>query len=923
MPKRREERKGPGALTGWAVVAVAVCAVVLVWMYNEDRKPVAPSRAPSAVPSFRSATPEPSPSPPERALRKVVFEEKSITELFASRALGIESLCPDGRGGVWIAASFEGELKLDRFSGNSGLVPALAIMRANDSGRIEHLMVLSSEGLGTAGELAPAGDGGVWLSGRFTGELQVGDKLLSEPWAQASFIARASAAGEILQAVSVANCAVTGISPDGEGGVNCAMVLTGPVMLGELSLIPRNYPRQKEVYALRLNARGEWMSAAEVSESGSLSSNPISWDGARSWVSSAGFPADSMRSVLLTSSAFDENGKVLRRLTATVSGSVTLAGASASENGQWLAGGFTGSARFGTRTLNSAGASNSILVARAGLDGTWHSAWELGQGTANALQELEGGVAVGGTHTADLTLGEYTSAGTGNGFVAFLSDDGRCRGLLGIGGPGRSVVDAMCSGGGDSIWVAANAIGRVSTGQSQVDAGDRQGAVLLRLEMVREHEGGALQPIPAGGSESVSYGFDVSDLMAQSFRGLALITDTRSSPDGTICMAGWASTPKALDNLGATIPSQADSFAGVLTEEGYLIPFLGMKRNTRSDRLLITSDNQGGYWVVGEHVGSYAANDQTGVKPNAKGIFAIQAGPDPVVKANYGVVTGDCTLAAIEADAEGGLWVTGTVGQGATIPTAQPASEAGAFLLHASARGLMVYMLPGCQFPALSRSTLGGTHFSVEMTGTIEVGGMRMSATAPSTVAMKLRDDGSAEWGQVLPLNRPVTGGGIAMRQGGGCWVLAARGAETLTLGSKSWPGVTGPSVLIGFDLNGGIDAVIEGDYAVEFIDSPDGDELWCSGRLSRTVPTSLEGQTLTARNGTCFIARFKPDGKLTGFLSCRFPDGGSVQRFYRDRDGADALLGWFTGRAALGGYSMESTARDSFIARLRNTGYG
>lgn len=923
MEKRVRKSNGPGAATGWAVTIVAICVIAVVWKYAVDRvyEPIPSTSSIATTPP--PASPSPTPAPTPAPLKQVNFAPKSFTTLTASRSFSVEALCSDERGGVWMAASFEGELEVDKFKASAGLTPGMVLIRFNSSGRAESLVALAAEGLGRFGALTPDGDGGVWLAGMFRGDLTVGDRMLSEPWAPGCFVARFGPVGEVLTALSAGNCAVTGMSPDGERGVNCAVVLTGPVMLGSLSLMPRNYPRQKEVYALRLNARGEWVSAAEVSESGSLARNPASWDGARNWVSSAGFPADSMRSTVLTSTAFDERGKVLRKLTATVSGSLTLTGAAASENGQWLSGGFTGSARLGTKTLNAPGPSDSIFVALAGLDGTWRSAWSLGQGTASALLQVDDGVIVVGEHTAPLALGEFSNTHTGmaRGYVAFMRRDGRCAGLAGLGGAGRSSVAGLSGGASNSLWIGINAVGKVELDNQRLDTGDRQGSMLVRMEMEREFEGEDGASLPTGTTESIALGVDVAELEALSFRGLALITDMRQGGSGPPCMAGWTSTPKAIENLGAGLPAQADSFAGIQTEEGYLIPFLGMRRNTKDDRLLITPDTAGSYWVAGERIGSFAVNDKTSGKPNTRGIFVVNAGPDPVIKALYDVVEGDCTLAAMEPDGEGGIWMTGIVRAGAVVHLCPPATEPSVFLVHVGVSSYRGYVLPGSHSPALARSTLGGVFFSFEFTGVLEVAGVHLEAAIPSIAVILMKPDGAAEWSQLVPLTKPLGRGGIAMRQGGGCWVLAARGEDTLSLDGKSWPGVTGSSALIGMNLNGGIDAVIEGDYAVEFIDSPDGDELWCIGRLARTVPTRLGASEFAQHAGTHFVGAFRPDGGLLGFLSARFPDGGDVLRFYKDLQGDTSMLGWFSGRAMLGGFPLESRARDSFMARLRYTG--
>ena len=321
-------------------------------------------------------------------------------------------------------------------------------------------------------------NGSSYVVGNFSGRARFGSHLLTSTGGSDLFIARISPLGAwewVVGAGGNGDDLARGIGLDGNGDLLVTGDFEGSADFGSTTLTSNG---GRDIFLARLSSSGSWLWAIGAGGSGDEVAGGIAMgSAAESYVAGRFNGSLTVASSSLTSQG-GEDVLVLRASGAgawewgTSGGGagddVAMAIASDAFGSPFIAGGFSGTAQFGTHQLTSLGQQDG-LIAKLGSDGSWQ--WVLrGGGAAGDLLrgiaiDSGGNAVVTGDFHGSAVFGQaLTSQGLSDVLIASISSNGSWNWARAAGGAENDIGRTIAVGGNGLIDIAGELQGTASFG---------------------------------------------------------------------------------------------------------------------------------------------------------------------------------------------------------------------------------------------------------------------------------------------------------------------------------------------------------------------------------------------------------------------------------------------------------------------------
>ncbi len=186
---------------------------------------------------------------------------RKFRKRFGGSENGFYALCAAPDGGCWFAASITGKMRAGKTTLESeGGEPLYFLARADAGGSLLFALPLSRRGEADITALCPDGRGGVWVAGTFSDSLAFGRRMLTASGDTEAFAAHADKDGKWLCASCTTGSGSSfaegaALCPAGDGGCWLAGQFGGSVRFGE-----EDVPSESEcdVFTVRLKPGGRF-----------------------------------------------------------------------------------------------------------------------------------------------------------------------------------------------------------------------------------------------------------------------------------------------------------------------------------------------------------------------------------------------------------------------------------------------------------------------------------------------------------------------------------------------------------------------------------------------------------------------------------------------------------------------------------------
>ncbi|MFA4986366.1 MAG: hypothetical protein WC712_07260 [Candidatus Brocadiia bacterium] len=164
------------------------------------------------------------------------------------------ALCLDGGTGVWVACEIKGPTKIGELKVKQGETRSLVI-HFDAEAKVLACAEISSDGSLHISDMCLAPDGGVWVTGVYTGAAGFGKELLTGGTSNQAFLARCDSAGKWQLVRSAQGGETLGIKvcPDGKGGCWLTGTIAGSSKFCQIELDAAN---QVDTYVARIAPNG-------------------------------------------------------------------------------------------------------------------------------------------------------------------------------------------------------------------------------------------------------------------------------------------------------------------------------------------------------------------------------------------------------------------------------------------------------------------------------------------------------------------------------------------------------------------------------------------------------------------------------------------------------------------------------------------
>lgn len=433
------------------------------------------------------------------------FDKKLV--FTSAYGASITSSCPDGAGGMWVVGWFKTDIIINAVAYIAQHDVDIFAARIAADGTIIVVATAGGDDEDTPLYVCTDNSGGCWIAGMFESDCKFDTITINASGTDDVFLAHLDNAGLWVSAVRVGSNAtavssefVYGICSDGGTGCWLSVSHKAALTLGTIT-IPA--PTVANSFVAKINNAGTWTTATEITSTHTAKVAAICTDGA------GGFWAAGFYNQILTLgddtlvantdltdttgdifiARADNDGEWLNSVSPLgtfnlIGVNVNLALTPASTGGVVVAGGFTGTAMFGTNIITAVGSTGKdAFIVKLNNSFEWSFVRSVRNVITTAISTTaSGSYLITGLYDSTTVFGDYTlSSSYPEFFAAFITSTGTWTGAVTSRGRDYGDPYGIVETGANN-WILGTFKGAVNFGDQSLSSNSRYSAFAVRTK---------------------------------------------------------------------------------------------------------------------------------------------------------------------------------------------------------------------------------------------------------------------------------------------------------------------------------------------------------------------------------------------------------------------------------------------------------